>query len=150
MTSRVEQTQIDGSLLASGRLDTGFAPLYELGQMFSDRKNQVILAAIVLLATAVSAFGQGAALGSISGRVSDPSQAPVPDATILIINTKTGLNYTAATTADGYYTVKFLPPGTYSVAISRGLEAASCCLIMSFIWSKGLISAGLVESTRMM
>lgn len=87
--------------------------------MSASRFNLLLLAAVVLLAAAVSAFGQGAALGSISGRVSDPSQAPVPDAAIIIANTKTGVNYSAVTTAEGYYTVRFLPPGTYSVAVSK-------------------------------
>lgn len=79
-----------------------------------------LLAAVFLLLTAVlPAFGQGASLGSISGRVTDPSQAAVPDASIVVLNTKTGLSYAAASTADGYYTVRFLPPGTYSVSVSK-------------------------------
>ena len=58
-------------------------------------------------------------MGSISGQVTDPSQAPVPDASVTVANTKTGLSYAAATTADGYYTVRFLPPGTYSVSVTK-------------------------------
>lgn len=87
--------------------------------MSGNRSFTLLLTAVVLLTSAVSAFGQGAALGSISGRVSDPTQAPAPEATIVITNTKTGLNYSAATTAEGYYTVRFLPPGIYSVAASK-------------------------------
>jgi hypothetical protein len=45
--------------------------------MSRNRFHLLLLAAVVLLTFAVSAFGQGAALGSISGRVSDPTQAPV-------------------------------------------------------------------------
>jgi len=86
----------------------------------SGRYCSVVLAAVVIvLATAVPVFGQGAALGSISGRVADPSQAPVPDAGIIVTNVKTGTSTTAATTTDGYYTVRFLPPGTYSVSVSK-------------------------------
>jgi hypothetical protein len=74
---------------------------------------------LVVLTAATPAFGQGAALGSISGRISDPSQAPVPDASITVANVKTGTSSSAATTADGYYTVRFLQPGTYSVSVSK-------------------------------
>lgn len=70
------------------------------------------------LAASPAAFGQGAASGSISGRVTDPSEAPVPGASITVTNIKTGVNYAAATTANGYYTVRFLPPGAYSVSVS--------------------------------
>ncbi|MCE5311170.1 MAG: carboxypeptidase regulatory-like domain-containing protein [Acidobacteriales bacterium] len=86
----------------------------------SGRHSSILLAAVfVVLTAAVPAFGQGAALGSISGRVTDPSQAPVPDAGITVTNTKTGSTSTAATTADGYYTVRFLQPGTYSVSVTK-------------------------------
>jgi hypothetical protein len=87
--------------------------------MSGNRSSSLLAAVFVLLTAAVSAFGQGAALGSISGRVSDPSQAPVPDASIAVVNTKTGASVSAATTADGYYTIRFLPPGTYSVSVSK-------------------------------
>ena len=86
----------------------------------SVRHSSILVAAVFLVLTvAIPAFGQGGALGSISGRVMDPSQAPVPDASIAVINTKTGLSYAVATTAYGYYTVRFLPPGTYSVSVSK-------------------------------
>ena len=71
--------------------------------MSGRRSISLLAAVVVLLAAAVSAFGQGAALGSISGRVTDPSQAPVPDAGITVADTRTGLVYAAATMADGYY-----------------------------------------------
>ena len=80
---------------------------------------RIVAAFAASLITAVSAYGQGAGLGSISGRVTDPSQAPVPEASVVVTNTRTGTNYTAATTAEGYYSIRFLPPGTYSVAVSK-------------------------------
>jgi hypothetical protein len=79
----------------------------------------LLTAVLVLLTAAVPAFGQGAALGSISGRITDPSQAAVPDARIVVTDTKTGTSSSAATTGDGYYTVRFLPPGNYLVAVSK-------------------------------
>jgi hypothetical protein len=86
----------------------------------SGRYCSVLLTAVIVVLTAAApAFGQGATLGSISGRVADPSQAPVPDASISVANVKTGVSSSAATTADGYYTVRFLQPGTYSVSVSK-------------------------------
>ncbi len=64
----------------------------------------------VLIAPPSRAFAQGAALGSISGRVVDPSQAPVPAATVTAVNDRTGAVSSAATTAEGYYAIRFLPP----------------------------------------
>jgi gamma-glutamyl:cysteine ligase YbdK (ATP-grasp superfamily) len=39
-----------------------------------------------------SVFGQGAATGTISGRVTDPSDAPVAEAATTVTNTNTGVN----------------------------------------------------------
>ncbi len=79
----------------------------------------VALGAALFLLLPQTASGQAAALGSIRGRVTDPSQAPIPDASITISHTRTGLVSTAATTVDGDYTGRFLPPGTYSVTAHR-------------------------------
>jgi hypothetical protein len=79
----------------------------------------VLSIALLFFCVVSCVFGQGAALGSISGRVADPSQAPVPEATVTVSNVKTGAVAASATTGDGYYTVRFLPPGTYSVAVVK-------------------------------
>jgi len=77
------------------------------------------LAAAMAATLAPALWGQGAALGSISGRVVDPSQAPVREASVTALNTRTGAASTAATTTDGYYTIRFLPPGVYAVTVSK-------------------------------
>ncbi|MGC8793350.1 MAG: carboxypeptidase regulatory-like domain-containing protein [Bryobacteraceae bacterium] len=66
-----------------------------------------------------AAWAQGAALASISGRVVDPSQAPVPGATVTAVNKRTGAVSSAATTAEGYYAIRFLPPGVYTVSVTK-------------------------------
>ncbi len=92
----------------------------------SDDRNRILTVAVVLLATAACIYGQGGVLGSVSGRVLDPSEAPVPGASITVTNARTGVNYTAATTADGYYTVRFLPPATYAVSVmATGFQKAT-------------------------
>jgi hypothetical protein len=78
---------------------------------------------VVSLCVVSCAFGQGAAQGSISGRVVNPSQAPVPEATVTVTNAGTGVSHAGATTLDGFYTSRFLPPDTYTVmAAKTGFE----------------------------
>ena len=85
-----------------------------------------LLAVMVgLLLCATLLFGQGAALGTISGRVTDPSDAPIPGATVTVANLATGAKYSAGTTADGFYNVRFLQPGNYSVEVAhQGFQKA--------------------------
>ncbi|MCC7496096.1 MAG: carboxypeptidase regulatory-like domain-containing protein [Bryobacterales bacterium] len=77
----------------------------------------IVLAGSFLLLT-TSAFAQGAAAGSIRGQVTDPSDAAVAGVTITVTNSATGVVYSGATTSDGFYNVRLLPPGTYSVSAS--------------------------------
>jgi len=75
---------------------------------------------LLVLWTAASLWGQGSGLsGAISGYVADPSGAPIAGASITVTNIATGASYHAATTADGFYTVKFLVAGTYRVDASQ-------------------------------
>ncbi|HTP31174.1 MAG TPA: carboxypeptidase-like regulatory domain-containing protein, partial [Candidatus Acidoferrales bacterium] len=63
--------------------------------------------------------------GSIVGRVTDPSGAVVPDATVVVSNPATGARSTATTNADGIYRVPLLPPGLYQIEVtSRGFKKA--------------------------
>ncbi len=73
---------------------------------------------LTLLATAWL-FPQAGANGAISGFVTDPSGAAVAGVTVKATNVNTGINYTAGTTTDGYYTIKFVIPGTYRVEVSQ-------------------------------
>lgn len=57
--------------------------------------------------------------GSITGVVSDPSGAAVPDAQVEVTNQDTGFARRQATAASGVYTVPDLPPGTYRVRIEK-------------------------------
>ena len=56
--------------------------------------------------------------GTLSGTVSDPSGAGIPQAKVLIKNVATGVERTATTNADGYFTTVNLLPGSYEVTIS--------------------------------
>lgn len=62
--------------------------------------------------------------GQITGRVTDPSGAVVPEAKVTIVQTSTGIRHELETNSDGYYTVPQLPPGAYSVGIeANGFKA---------------------------
>jgi hypothetical protein len=63
-------------------------------------------------------FAQAAG-ASISGHVSDQSNAAVPDATIQITNLDTRIMTTAKTGTTGLYVFPSLQPGTYQVKISK-------------------------------
>ena len=55
--------------------------------------------------------------GSIIGRVNDSSGARLPGATVTATNTATNVGSTTTTNNDGSYSILYLTPGTYSVAV---------------------------------
>ncbi len=63
-------------------------------------------------------FGQ-AATASISGRVTDASNAAVPNASVTIKNTATSATQTASTDEQGRYALLDLPIGPYDLTISK-------------------------------
>ena len=84
-----------------------------------------ILAAVLVLVAASSAFGQSAGFANITGRVVDPKGAAVPDATITATNVETGIARSTKTTSEGLYRFENLPPGIYNVATEVGSFARS-------------------------
>ena len=61
-------------------------------------------------------LGQGSR-GSITGRVTDPQNAVVPRAPVVVKSALSGETTKTATNQTGYYEVNFLDPGTYSVSV---------------------------------
>src|SRR5262249_54589188 len=57
----------------------------------------------------------GQTLGEITGRVSDPSGAGVPGASITLTNVATEAVRNTVTTSSGDYTFPSVPPGVYNV-----------------------------------
>ena len=71
-------------------------------------------------------FGQVAGTASISGRVTDASNAAVPAATVTIKNTATTATQTVNTDDQGRYTVPDLPIGPYDIIVSKtGFQSAA-------------------------
>ncbi len=78
-----------------------------------------------LLVSPVLAFAQINANATISGHVTDPSGAAIPNASVSIANDTTGITSAVATNAGGYYVAAFLKPGTYTISVSApGFQAA--------------------------
>ncbi len=75
---------------------------------------RVMLAVVVLLST-WPAFGQ-TERGTITGTVSDPTNAVIPGATIVAVNTETGAKYETVSTETGNYTLTQLPSGAYQLS----------------------------------
>src|SRR3984893_17044824 len=57
--------------------------------------------------------------GSIRGRVTDATGAPIPGAQVNAKNDSTGFARSIDTTDDGYYVVPNLPLGTYTVTVQK-------------------------------
>src|ERR1035441_4258290 len=54
---------------------------------------------------------------TLTGRVTDPSGAPVPSAAVTPRNIDTNVTYASKTDSHGNYTSPRLPPGNYSVNV---------------------------------
>ena len=73
---------------------------------------------VMALAAWLSVGVLGAQQATIQGVVTDASGARIPGAEIRITNAATGTSQSVVTNQEGFYSVPFLPPGTYSINIS--------------------------------
>jgi Carboxypeptidase regulatory-like domain len=87
------------------------------------RKGLTLALAGMLVASAACCSGQTAGTGTITGVVTDTSGAAIPNATVVITNTDTGVSRTTQTNGDGSYTATFLQPGHYEVVLGGGAFA---------------------------
>jgi len=84
------------------------------------------LAVLVMAAVlAPSLLAQSLVSGDLTGTVTDPSGAVVPNATVTLKSTATGATQTTTTNANGGYRFSLLPPGSYSVSVvAQGFSKA--------------------------
>ncbi|HTA44929.1 MAG TPA: TonB-dependent receptor [Bryobacteraceae bacterium] len=73
--------------------------------------------ALCLVISSTTLFGQ-AGTGTITGVITDPAGAVVPNANVDARNAETNAPYPTATTQTGNYTIPTLPPGQYSVTVT--------------------------------
>jgi hypothetical protein len=79
---------------------------------------------LVALATPQLAHGQQV-MAAITGKVTDASGAPVPEAKVTATDTERGSVWNATTNSDGIYDLPQVPIGTYNVRVEHaGFEAA--------------------------
>src|SRR5580704_2278642 len=72
-----------------------------------------------VLSIAVAAGAQSSNSGIVLGTVIDKGGAVVPDAAVELLNTATNETKTTTTTGAGEYTFANVPPGTYTLKISK-------------------------------
>src|SRR5579875_2969437 len=77
---------------------------------------KVLFRALVCFSISLSAFGQSDR-GILTGTVTDPQGAVIPNASIEITNTQNGARYQTSTTSTGNYTMPSLPVGTYTLTV---------------------------------
>jgi hypothetical protein len=70
---------------------------------------------VVLLAWSLALHAQSS--GEFVGTVTDPSGAPIAGAKVTTTETATGLQRTAVTSAEGFYTVPSLRPAAYKISV---------------------------------
>ncbi len=81
---------------------------------------QLLPLAACCLFSVTAAFAQTSGLGNITGTVTDASGAAVPNATVVVTDTDTGVSRTLTTNSDGLYSANFLQPGHYEVVAGGG------------------------------
>src|SRR5271167_1260512 len=78
-----------------------------------------MILALLLCSAAFSAWAQTTSMGTITGLVTDPSNAVVPDAAVNVKDTATSEVRTVNTNTAGRYVFVNLPPGTYDIAVTK-------------------------------
>ena len=79
------------------------------------RTTAIFLILVIVFAAPTLAQVAG---GTLSGTITDPSGAGIPQAKVIIKNVATGVERTATTDSDGFYTSINLFPGSYQITIS--------------------------------
>ncbi len=79
------------------------------------RLSRFAVAAVFTVCVSLPVTAQTSGNGNINGTISDKSGAAVPNITVVVLNTETGVSRTLTTNNDGSYAANFLLPGHYEV-----------------------------------
>ncbi|HEY4931625.1 MAG TPA: carboxypeptidase-like regulatory domain-containing protein, partial [Terriglobales bacterium] len=79
----------------------------------------VVITASLLCCAALPIWAQTTSMGTMTGVVTDPSNAVIPGATVAIKDKSTGDVQTTTTNNSGRYVFVNLRPGTYEVTITK-------------------------------
>src|ERR1700676_921334 len=80
---------------------------------------KVAALAVMLVLAFVGALQAQSTNGTVTGRVTDPSKAVIPDVKITLINMATNLQYKGTTNGGGSYNVINLPAGRYRMEVEK-------------------------------
>src|SRR4029077_7163028 len=80
--------------------------------------NRRVICAVIFVAFSACLWSQTSG-SSITGIVTDPQGAVVPNAKVQARNEATGVVYQSATTTSGNYGFSSVPPGLYSITVSQ-------------------------------
>src|SRR5512147_2754984 len=84
----------------------------------------IVVTCALLLMTPMRGFAQ-ATSGTLSGTVTDPSGAVVPNATVTITDADRGSTLTITTNGEGFFSRTQLPNGRYNLKVTAsGFKAA--------------------------
>src|SRR5579871_6273089 len=84
------------------------------------RRWKFALALIVAMAAlSMTALAQSLITGDIAGTVTDSTGAVIPNATVNLGSTDTGVTQTATTNGSGAYRFSLLKPGNYQVSVAQ-------------------------------
>jgi hypothetical protein len=86
---------------------------------FPGRPGLILIVLAVLLIAAPLVFGQSVVTGDLTGTVTDPTGAVVPDATIALNNVAEGTTVTTTTNATGGFRFALLKPGDYKLTVGQ-------------------------------
>src|SRR5882757_5228223 len=123
-------------MVTVGKLDMDGVPVtnpasVDVIHRINQSKSRLLFVAICLLFSQLTggvALAQ-VATGTISGIVSDPAGAVIPESTVVLTNSATGQVFTSTTNANGFYSFPALQPGQYQVeATKRGFDRTQTSL----------------------
>jgi hypothetical protein len=79
----------------------------------------LLIPVTVIVAFATSMYAQVANNTALVGTVLDSSGSAVAGAKVTAVEESTGVVYPGTTSAQGYYSIKFIPPGTYDITVEQ-------------------------------
>jgi hypothetical protein len=82
-------------------------------------RSKVVALAVTLVLSSVGVLRAQSTNATVTGRVTDPHKAVIPDAKVTLINTATNLRYEGTTNGTGTYYVTNLPARTYRMEVEK-------------------------------
>src|SRR3954471_17122949 len=103
------------------RPETGENPMYSMTfPAFASMAKGISISVLIVLTSALTAFAQSqSTTGTMQGTVLDANGAAVAGASVEIKNLDTNLSKTLTTDEGGRFVALTMPPGQYSISVSK-------------------------------